>query len=167
MKFPDALASRSKKWGRIPGVYFLILNEEVVYIGSSVNAPSRIATHRSTKEFDSAFWITVREQSLLVYEGALIRYFAPPLNEGANPGYHGMDNEILRRLKLPLYENEAAAVTAYSAQFSARRSKQIRLTRSAQLRNSRRWARENAEELANRSREAEEARAAASMEGTL
>jgi hypothetical protein len=40
------------------GVYLLMLNWKVVYIGSSLNIPSRIKEHRTNgRPFDQAFYI--------------------------------------------------------------------------------------------------------------
>jgi hypothetical protein len=66
----------------VPGVYFLVLGDQVVYIGQSVNPPMRVSQHRKNKEFSNAFFIPVIKSELDAVEGALIRLMNPPLNSG-------------------------------------------------------------------------------------
>jgi len=67
------------------GVYFLCLNNEIVYIGQSVNVSSRIAQHFEAKEFDSVFYIPVPPCDLDRFETALIKYYQPILNKRLVP----------------------------------------------------------------------------------
>jgi len=81
------------------GIYFLLSNGEIVYVGQSTDVDSRIAGHvsatkKNKKEFDSAFWIEVPEHDLGPYEGAFIRALAPRYNWTA-PKDVARDAEIL------------------------------------------------------------------------
>lgn len=73
------------------GVYFLISDEKVVYIGSSVCPIHRVATHRSQgqKIFDSVAVIDCDSlEAAVELEGALIRQLTPFYNGGEGK-YHG------------------------------------------------------------------------------
>ncbi len=63
------------------GVYFLIRNETVVYIGSSKNIGSRIVAHKENKVFDSFFAIGVPESEMLSVEAHYIAEFVPEYNK--------------------------------------------------------------------------------------
>lgn len=69
------------------GVYFLMLEERVVYIGSSVNPMKRSLQHRHgtkrypPKEYDKVYFLSVPLEELLEMEKKLIRLFDPPLNK--------------------------------------------------------------------------------------
>lgn len=65
-----------------PGVYFLLLNGEVMYVGQSVNVVSRICQHLTQRliDFDSYAWVLVDRQDLLVTEAAYIVKFKPKYN---------------------------------------------------------------------------------------
>ncbi len=77
-----------------PGVYFLTLRGEIVYIGSSVNPMMRIGQHRIAgktygtkdkrgKEFDGAtVYDCETHDEAVELEGALLRQLEPPLNGG-------------------------------------------------------------------------------------
>jgi hypothetical protein len=63
------------------GVYLLMLEGEIVYVGSSLHMPRRVAEHRSNgRPFDHAFYIatTAREREAL--ERTLIAAINPPQN---------------------------------------------------------------------------------------
>lgn len=63
------------------GVYFLIKNGLVVYVGQSSNVEKRIITHRnSEKQFDSYRVISCDESLLLYYERRWIKRFKPKYN---------------------------------------------------------------------------------------
>lgn len=131
---------------RLAGVYFLLLNEELVYIGQSGDIPARIAGHlaqrdkpvtrvgwpqkgdkpnRYCKEFDRALWIEVPLVDLNAYEGAFIRALAPPLNFSA-PTDVGRDVEILNTFGLSLNDD---ALRQFEARRHARFSKPRRSVR--------------------------------------
>ena len=83
------------------GIYFLILDSVIVYVGQSANVPQRIAMHLALadKRFDRARWIQIAAGDLDAYEGALIRRLAPIGNFSA-PRDLGRDGEILARFGL-------------------------------------------------------------------
>lgn len=71
-----------------PGIYFLCVEDEVVYVGQSVNVPARIMTHiqesrRSAgKTFDPLriFYLPVPESELLSVESEFICRLKPKYN---------------------------------------------------------------------------------------
>ena len=67
---------------RKTGVYFLLKENEIVYIGKSVHVDSRINTHAGdvTKDFDKACYIEVPEEKLGQIEECLIAIFKPEQN---------------------------------------------------------------------------------------
>ena len=64
------------------GVYFLIKNDEVVYVGqSSINILGRIAKHlRSNKEFDSFSYMRCDKEDIDAMEAKYIAALIPRLN---------------------------------------------------------------------------------------
>jgi len=68
------------------GVYFLVQNQEIAYIGQSVHTASRLINHSREKEFNAAFFLPVPACELDRIEGALIRFFEPPLNGRVKAG---------------------------------------------------------------------------------
>lgn len=62
------------------GVYFLIANGEIVYIGQSRQVFARICQHMKSKEFDSFYWIACPPEDLLLQEQRCIKKFRPWMN---------------------------------------------------------------------------------------
>lgn len=63
------------------GIYFLLHNDNVVYVGQSSNVEKRIIQHRcSEKQFDSYRIIPCDEDLLLYYEKRWIKQFKPVYN---------------------------------------------------------------------------------------
>ena len=62
------------------GVYFLIKNNSVVYVGQSVNIFARINSHFSTKDFNSFSFIQCKKTDLDKLESLYIHYLKPPQN---------------------------------------------------------------------------------------
>jgi hypothetical protein len=63
------------------GVYLLMLDGEVVYIGSSLDMPERVAGHRTNgRPFDDVFYIGTRSDQRLALEQVLIRAIKPAQN---------------------------------------------------------------------------------------
>lgn len=61
-------------------VYFLVLKDEIVYIGQSESLLNRIAAHRLDKHFDRVFFINIAQDKVLDVEAALIKSFKPKYN---------------------------------------------------------------------------------------
>lgn len=64
------------------GVYFLLLNGTIVYVGQSINCYSRITGHvlDGLKKFDSFSFVQVRKNDLDLVELAYIKKFNPFYN---------------------------------------------------------------------------------------
>jgi hypothetical protein len=61
---PSSLLGGVEKAGAEPliGVYLLLLKGKVVFIGSSLNMPKRVAAHRlNGRPFDKAYYIATRK----------------------------------------------------------------------------------------------------------
>jgi len=72
----------------LQGIYFLVDGDELVYVGQSTQAFSRIATHfgDEKKAFTSAYFIPVEHQHLLVgIEAYYIRHLRPRYNRYIPP----------------------------------------------------------------------------------
>lgn len=74
----------------LAGVYFLIRNRKVMYVGSSINIISRIRSHQRTKIFDSFTFIPLTEflsddelgmYKILKLESEYIDRLNPPWNK--------------------------------------------------------------------------------------
>lgn len=91
--------------GMEPGVYLLLRNDVVVYVGSSNNVSSRVGDHvrergRSYgKDFDSVVYLPCDADRRLLIEGALIRLLRPERNGNA-PADGGADASVLKELGL-------------------------------------------------------------------
>lgn len=84
-----------------PGIYFLVKNHEVVYVGQSISPLMRIGTHGASqwKDFDQVFMFPVPQDLLNKVEGALIRWLRPPLNSQVPREYTpGADDEVIEQL---------------------------------------------------------------------
>jgi hypothetical protein len=66
-------------------VYFLLLKNQVVYVGQTMNLLSRLQSHRKDKEFDDVWFVIVDQRSLSETEKAYIKKFNPPLNRAQKP----------------------------------------------------------------------------------
>lgn len=83
-----------------PGVYFLIKDHTVVYVGQSRHVFARVAGHAAQhrKTFDCAVYLPIPSSELDPVEAAFIRLLAPPLNarRGSCAGTESL-TEMLRK----------------------------------------------------------------------
>jgi len=66
------------------GVYFLVKNDAISYIGSSVNLMSRLAQHLKRKDFDEVLILEMNdcnERLMRNIENTLIKRLKPPKNK--------------------------------------------------------------------------------------
>lgn len=75
----DQIVKGSISIDSLSGVYFLIKQEKVVYVGQSCNIFNRIAGH-SSKDFDSFAYIKCEKQHLDKLESMYIHFLHPELN---------------------------------------------------------------------------------------
>lgn len=68
-------------------IYFLSLNNEIVYIGQTKDPTQRLKSHETNKEFDSYFIIYKRKEYIDEHEAYLIFKFAPKYNKRINCPY--------------------------------------------------------------------------------
>lgn len=66
---------------RCPGVYFLCLGGEVVYVGQSHDVVTRVMQHVGVKEFDRWYWLPVEIEKLNEVEADFIRSIKPRGNK--------------------------------------------------------------------------------------
>lgn len=78
----DILARAHPRDRRVPGIYFLIDGQEIVYVGQSMNLPLRIDQHRreSRKTFDRFTVYPCPEKLLDKLERHYIHVFRPKYN---------------------------------------------------------------------------------------
>jgi hypothetical protein len=85
---PRAKIERESK--RIPpriGVYLLMLDGEIVYVGTSRHMPTRVKAHRSNgRLFDRAYFIGAGETERYALETLLIRLLRPKQNRDYTTG---------------------------------------------------------------------------------
>ncbi len=88
-----------------PGVYLLLRENVVVYVGSSVDVVTRVASHRSgweRKDFHRAIFFPCHPAKRLEIEGVLIRFFVPEYNSVVHaPPFQDSDAKIRRQLQIP------------------------------------------------------------------
>jgi len=75
----ESILNAAKPWQKFTGVYFLISNNKIIYVGQSVNIYSRISSH-THKNFDSFTVLPCPKEHLDVLESLYIHMFNPPLN---------------------------------------------------------------------------------------
>lgn len=78
------------------GIYFLIKNHNIVYVGSSSHLFTRIKSHitENKKDFDSFSYVVCEEQDRLLLESKYILKYLPKYNESI-PCSHENINYIL------------------------------------------------------------------------
>ena len=74
------------EWPVKPIIYFLIKDEEVVYVGQTINGYGRINAH-TDKDFDYACYIDCPEYDLDNKEGYYIIKYNPKYNKALNKAY--------------------------------------------------------------------------------
>jgi len=79
---------------KLSGVYFLCREQQVVYVGQSVDIYSRLRAHQ---DFDAAFAILLDRSDLNTVEGAFIRLLRPVRNRIAPLGTPEADAEAIAR----------------------------------------------------------------------
>lgn len=81
------IASYAMNYEHLVGVYFLLLDGEIVYVGRSVNVLGRLATHRTnaTITFNRVFVERCREEQLGHLEALYINKFRPKHNAAVPP----------------------------------------------------------------------------------
>ena len=72
------------------GIYFLIQDGEVVYVGQASNVLARVGKHASDRDFDAWTWLPVPIGNLTRTERAYIDYLRPRLNR---------DNRFLKAIR--------------------------------------------------------------------
>lgn len=83
-----------------PGVYFLCLADEVVYVGQSIKPVTRVETHRAdkNKQFDRVYFIPVPEFLLNAVEREFIAYFRPRFNGDAGPAHDARHAQVAKQV---------------------------------------------------------------------
>lgn len=96
----------------ICGIYFLVHQGDVIYVGQSVNVVARLPGHKG-KEHDDVFFLRVPQSELDVVEAEFIRILKPPLNVslGQNASGSGIPlssktNDLLTGLRTANVINE-------------------------------------------------------------
>jgi predicted house-cleaning noncanonical NTP pyrophosphatase (MazG superfamily) len=84
----SAIVEKSKTYGDACGVYFLIKDDEIVYIGQSINIASRVASHKD-KDFDSMSFVACQKEELDILESLYILAYQPALNGSSAVGPTG------------------------------------------------------------------------------
>lgn len=95
-----APVSEPKELAIIPpicGVYLLILGDDVVYVGQSIDVVARVNNHvnERKKQFDRAVYFECHEGHLKEVEWAFILKLKPRYNRGIQPGSNG-DYRVVR-----------------------------------------------------------------------
>ena len=62
-------------------IYFLIDNDEIVYVGKTMHITSRVITHKLTKKFDRVSFISCSKEEMEELEKMYIEKFSPRINE--------------------------------------------------------------------------------------
>ncbi len=76
---------KSSSYGNVCGVYFLIKDSKIIYIGQSINIAARITSHKD-KDFDSVSYVTCKRSELDILESLYIIAYNPVLNGEVKAG---------------------------------------------------------------------------------
>ena len=76
----EEIVKAALPWDGLSGVYFLIANDEVIYVGQSVNVYARLSQHASGKYFDRYAFIRCKPDILDKLESLYIHCLRPKLN---------------------------------------------------------------------------------------
>jgi len=78
----EDILNKKIKYEREVGIYFLIKEEEIVYIGQSISISSRICSHSTSrlKDFDSYYFVNCFREELDELETKYIYKFMPRHN---------------------------------------------------------------------------------------
>lgn len=76
----ESIVKASSPFKKICGVYFLISNGAIVYVGQSVDVLSRLGAHEKYRFFDSYAYIELEKSQLDLVESLYIHAFNPVLN---------------------------------------------------------------------------------------
>ena len=78
----EEIISKSYLYRPTCGVYFLIREDKIVYVGQSIDVFSRIYTHfrENVKEFDNFYFIGCNREDIDLYETFYIQKFQPTYN---------------------------------------------------------------------------------------
>lgn len=79
------IVRKSSSYGNVCGIYFLIKDSQIVYIGQSINIAARITSHKD-KDFDSVSYVTCRRSELDILESLYIIAYNPILNGEVKAG---------------------------------------------------------------------------------
>lgn len=98
------IIDRSRPSDDIYNLYFLILEEEIVYVGKSNNVEGRLYDHRRNKEFDSySVFECESEKDSLRLEALAIMKYKPRYNSQLNEEFQSMTmiKNTLKKLDIP------------------------------------------------------------------
>ncbi|MEG0848459.1 MAG: hypothetical protein RSE50_00750 [Myroides sp.] len=81
------------------GVYFLIFENEIQYIGSGMDVLARIQMHKKLKKFrfKKMFILRCDEEVRLSLEAYYIKKFKPEQNMIHNPNFKKVNNKFLKQ----------------------------------------------------------------------
>ena len=82
----EEIVDRAHPWHGETGVYFLISDGRVVYVGQSTNVYARVHHHSGVKKFDSYAYVRCAPEIMDKLESLYIHYLRPPLNGRAYDG---------------------------------------------------------------------------------
>jgi hypothetical protein len=76
------LRANAEPYARVCGIYFLMFDGEVVYVGQSTSCHGRISTHvlEGKKQFDACYIVRTDATSLTALEALYIKKFEPRYN---------------------------------------------------------------------------------------
>lgn len=83
------IVSKSQPYEHISGVYFLIKNDRIIYVGQSVSIFTRISVHAKEKiiPFDSVAWSLCNYEIMNHIESLYIHLLRPACNGNQTDGY--------------------------------------------------------------------------------
>lgn len=103
------IVSAANRYKPCCGVYFLIKDNKVMYVGQSVDIHSRMRQHAKTRDFDSYTYIPCEPDSLDIYESLYIHALSPDWNAEHESGKKTAPISLLNLLNRALPKQSKAA----------------------------------------------------------
>lgn len=93
---------------KCPVIYFLVSENQIVYVGQSTNLFSRLMSHRADKKFDRVLFFKYPREGLTEVENAFIRFLKPKYNVSQNAECGEIHFTVLDELGIKPTLNEGA-----------------------------------------------------------
>jgi len=116
---PSVRFAQRKHLPRVSGIYLLVRDDEVIYVGKSSNLRVRWQNHHKEAQIKDPenveiFYFFADNQMLDSIESALIGWFNPDLNVSSGSGGRALKSNVPRRVQLRIPERSVELFDSYT-----------------------------------------------------